>query len=152
MSADQPDCHMQMASQDMEVFGRGSYKNLCRFNGGTRNGRRVENNKEKTSKKPRSAIFNCLCGSAEKKARDKQQEHQLTSTSRRESQHHKGRTISRKVIREEKVSIMTLDDREVTTQIFEIMHEHPGNSCHIIRDNNARISNIMNHSIATNSI
>ena len=44
---------------------------------------------------------------------------------------------------------MTLGDREVITQIFEIIvHEHPGNSRHIISDNNMRI-NIMNHSIAS---
>ena len=62
---------------------------------------------------------------------EEQQKHQLTSTSRRESQHHKGRTIIRMVIREEKVSIMTLDDREVIIQIFEIiMQEHPGNMSH----------------------
>ena len=48
---------------------------------------------------------------------------------RRESQHFKNKAIIGMAIKEEKVDIMTLDDREV------IMQEYPGNSCHIISDN-----------------
>ena len=40
------------------------------------------------------------------------------------------------VIREEKVDIMTLNDRKVIIQIIKItMQEYPGNSCHIMSDN-----------------
>ena len=40
------------------------------------------------------------------------------------------------IIREEKVDIVTLNDREVIIQIIKIiMQEYPGNSCHIISDN-----------------
>ena len=40
------------------------------------------------------------------------------------------------VIKEEKVDIMTRNDREVITQIIKIiMQEHPGNASHIMSDN-----------------
>ena len=77
-------------------------------------------------------------------------QHHLTSTSRGESQHHKDRIINfRTIIREEKISLMTLDDREVIIQILEIiMQEHPGNSCQLMSDDN-KLINIMNQSIAS---
>ena len=83
---------------------------------------------------------------------EEQKKHHSTPTGRKESQYHEGKATIRMVIKEEEVSSMTLEDREVNTQIFEIIiQEHPENSRYIMSDNDMRI-NFMNYSIASEFI
>ena len=69
------------------------------------------------------------------------QQHQTSSTSRRENQQLENKIILGMVIKEEEVDIKTGNDREVIIIeiIMIIMQEHPGNSSHIMSDNSKSI-------------